>query len=134
MGCDIHAAVFAKAPDGYGPLYICAFDEPRWYALFGAMAGVRSLEYDFIPPRGLPDYATKDKYCPMCYRYPKDGEQAWWFGDHSFSWLTTAEYRKACEQVSADGSELGTYGGILALMEAMDKQGYECTIVFGFDS
>lgn len=140
MGCDIHALVYAKRrKDAWAPEPVMAFREPRWYPLFAAMAGVRnSFDVDHIEPRGLPDWTTRNDfpYCPLCYTDVGEGERGI-LGDHSFSWLTTAEYREALGAAKRHllaGENVAEYDAVLAFMEAMESDGHEAFIVFGFDS
>jgi len=135
MGCDIH------------PVIECRMDktEPRWdwfatvelsrdYALFTILAGVRD-HYTFVDPefkrpepKGLPD--------GLSWR----GEEN--TGDHSFSWMTSAELVKSAAAYQkhvrypgqTDHEAPAELKAIIAAMASLEESGYETRLVFGFDS
>ncbi len=131
MGCDLHAVVYAKTyGDSSEPEPVMTFSEPRWYGLFGAMAGVRSDVPPVAEPRGLPAYA----------RLEGDGDSIYlngdvWIGDHSYSWLTVDEFAEALKRCTGDPVNRDVqYEAALAFMRVLQGAGQEPTIVFGFDN
>lgn len=103
MGCDIHA-IYQVKKDGRWIDVPCSWNQNRQYTLFAWLADVRN-EFDITPiskPRGFPKDLPldfNDEYSmDVSNVYPK--LQKWfegkfWFGDHSFSWLTFGEIRAA---------------------------------------
>lgn len=83
MGCDIHGRVQRRYDNREKWFDDGEIEDARNYPLFAALAGVRGYGLGIAPisePRGLPaDNAEA----------PDD----FWFGDHSYSWLTLAEIR-----------------------------------------
>lgn len=83
MGCDIHPNVIVYDEHLKWWSHFAHFHFDRDYLLFATLAGVRNgygVE-GFIPPRGI--------YANVHGLYDED------LGDHSYSWLTSQEFKKA---------------------------------------
>lgn len=154
MGCDIHLIVQARRDGAWEDVVLNIDDEPgyRWvdedsydsfweprsYATFALLAGVRHDTADgLIPiskPRGLPDdFECEDsrtmwgqgQYRSLIGDVERNGKD---LGEHSHSWVTLAELKA----VPADQ--------LWALPEAwipeLEKYGApnDVRLVFGFDS
>lgn len=140
MGCDLHAVVVSRPERGYGQV-LMTFNEPRDYRMFAAMADVRNY-MGITPvskPRGLPHWWTtvgehKPNDEPTFYLNGADIG----LGDHSFSWLTTAEFEDAIQRAQSAPSVGGdvdpAYTATLAFMQSLDATGWRSTLVFGFDN
>ena len=130
MGCDIHAVIYADWYEEKNA--VMGFWEPRDYALFAAMAGVRNYQEPPVEPvaepRGLPPY-VKVKSDGMISTF--FGNDDTWIGDHSYSWLTTDEFAEAIKRAGGVDAE---YEAALAAMRALDARGRNAQIVFGFDN
>lgn len=119
MGCDIHAMVERKTRDGWE--FVAAVHIPRWYRLFGAMAGVRDSDVTPVArPRGLPT----DMGLYSEHRFEDIA------GDHTPSWLSTEEFAEAARRASESDDFNPSLVGIIAMMRAYE----EARIVFNFDS
>jgi hypothetical protein len=126
VGCDIHAEIlweqFPGCPaDPEKWWSFATLDLPRHYPVFGALAGVRSPDVDCeVPARGLPS---------GMYRGETYEER---FGDHTYSWLTLEEFRRALDRVDAlPGCEVPVeYRIAEKILEMLPRS----IIVFGFDS
>lgn len=123
MGCDIHAAVEYRE-HSHWEVFAREVELPRSYRTFGALAGVRDSEVEpAIQPRGLPADLN-----PSWLRQGDDDNPL--LGDHSFSWLTTAEFEEALSRVDA----LPEYRAVLAAMRTLEESGLPARLVFGFDN
>lgn len=135
MGCDLHYHIEVRHRKSHEKGGRYSWDHAdlstectdRSYAVFGALAGVRSDEVKPIDePRGLPSDVTEET---------REGYETKGGGCHSASWCDAHELRKACKRVK------GRFGWMpvnllaaAAYMEAYEQQGYETRFVFYFDS
>jgi hypothetical protein len=142
MGCDIHAVIEYRHPNGfYASLTNGGLLLYRDYDLFGMLAGARG-DQDLPPlfePRGLPpEYGTE---VGALYFERELVEGSWrvtpnpdW---HSASWLTTAEVRAA---LAHHGRPLGECGpefrAAVAAMDELDRcfGSGASRLVFWFDN
>lgn len=151
MGCDIHLIVQARRDGAWEDVVLNldedidwtsdedSFWEPRSYATFALLAGVRHDTADsLIPisrPRGLPDDFECDDHRIRIASGPSVGRRIGDverngkdLGEHSHSWVTLAELKAVPE------------GQQWALPEAwipeLEKYGApdDVRLVFGFDS
>ncbi|MCE9566109.1 MAG: hypothetical protein K8U57_29155 [Planctomycetes bacterium] len=142
MGCDIHAAIEYRHPNGFyasftdGGLLVY-----RDYELFGALAGVRGDpdKPPLVEPRGLPpEFGTE---VSSLYFERELVEGTWrvtpcpdW---HSASWLTATEVRAALAHYGRRLEECGPeFRAAVAAMDELDRcigQGAS-RLVFWFDN
>lgn len=134
MGCDIHAYVATVSKtDRHGDL-IGLDGEPRDYALFGYLAGVRGAGAPVVQPRGIPDWWGRLTE----YLYFMEPKMGWDLGDHSYTWLTADELEQALVLAEKQtGWARHYWHGVLALMRgiALENEGeYDVFLVLGFDN
>lgn len=145
MGCDVHTLVSVKKK-------VVAHDIAygRSYATFGALAGVRSMEYEPIAEqRGLPSSITlndkADVDLPYLFKneYIENGPQLtnkYWLGEHSYSYLSLEEISKYCKKIKKkdDKEKLGMLFQIKEDLERIAKMfkvdASDVELVMGFDS
>jgi len=159
MGCDIHTVFQAKIDDAWVDIHVPCWDEPRSYALFGWLAGVRGDETPIAEPRGLPadficdghgyhpdqgmvslysshhriySWGREESHGPKASMHPhlEPLDRLKYMGDHSFSWLTLSEINaKAMTQPEC-------CGWFVAMTRSVAKayDGIEVRMVMGFDS
>lgn len=152
MGCDIHAVVQRRTGDTWETVtppetmlgqYEKLPFEIRNYTLFGILAGVRSNEFPVIAePRGIPadagaTYGTGDPEIAVSYLADDDKK---WLGEHSHSWLTTAEiaaydWSQASQWTDRKtvADEVGLDRWLPWLLSLADDPA-DVRLVFGFDS
>lgn len=125
MGCDIHAGIEYRDRDHW-EVFAREVELPRSYRVFSALAGVRNYHEESIEPisepRGLPDDLSW---------WMKPDEDGHWLGDHSFSWVTTAEFEEALKRSDEGRAE---YRAVLAAMKVLEAEGWTARLVFGFDN
>lgn len=136
MGCDIHAFIEERndrKPEWWvqrASLFIW-----RDYGMFGALAGVRVDDIEYVEPRGLPDkldWGTKEQ----AEKWKDDG--------HSWSWLNADEIRQARDRYFEyadregfviDGHRRRQFNAIVDFMNALaDGDPTRCRMVFWFDN
>lgn len=134
MGCDIHTmlVVARKGDDRDYRIVGSGVLQGRDYALFAILAGVRNRdEWKITPiaePRGLP------------VGFEVDPEDLYRLGDHSFSWLSPDELRKAAEaygrheQAWRPEEKVKAIRAVADYLEAEAEEGDTPRFVFGFDS
>lgn len=129
MGCDIHLVVQVKEPGSIHWFTQGKFKADRWYTMFAYMnRTVRNydevLGYD---EKGIPE---------DCYYKPESEETARDLGDHSYSWLTSDEFREAAKRAYKDEKvgNIVSYDAILRYMMYFESKGYQTRLIFGFDS
>lgn len=157
MGCDIH--MFAEYRDPKRPDHWWSFSDdelegPRDYALFGALAGVRSSDLGIAPDRGVPQdasWSVADHYTYFVYPKPSPGSRSVTpeeaaryrpFNDsrvicpdwHSASWATPDEYERALSDSGRLWKPADIYFAHLAAAREMERRGYEVRFVFWFDN
>jgi hypothetical protein len=100
VGCDIHGVVQRQWEAGARWDTVDTIDNCRNYALFEALAGVRSRSDSpemVAAPRGYPDgFDFGSGAAEGDYKWEDcDGNlRSTWMGDHSFSWLTLDEIER----------------------------------------
>lgn len=142
MGCNMHAVVAYRKRGAWDA--VMAFQEWRDYALFGALADVRTPDgiEPIASPRGLPSgFVTSSE--------PNDPEPyVWvsgkvWLGDHSYSWVNAEEFAEAIRRAETHVWPSGETGGLrdaeylatLAFMRTLEERGcQDVALVFGFDN
>ncbi len=83
MGTDIH--LFVEHRVGPGAQYVSLsggqINLPRDYAVFAALAGVRTEARPHFPPRGFPEDASADAHTRYYSRISEEGldHDGWWF-------------------------------------------------------
>lgn len=161
MGCDIHVYP-ERRKDGQRWKSVTGRINPgRDYDLFGKIAGLRN---DGEPPmfevRGLPDdlgywaesdsklyitdvggdeYASKEQAAEWvacgASKYTDERQAFVTHPDwHSHTWLTVPEMRRAIEAPSSWGERAVEYYGLIAMMEEVERRGYEARFVIWFDN
>jgi len=127
MGCDIHMAVEAKEGDRWLVVARGVLGD-RWYSLFSRVAEVRGAGPPVVEPRGLPEDLNWLEYDDID------------LGDHTFTWLTTEEFKKAIQLAIMDDDSWyreapSCYKALVAYCEELMKGYYsDVRILIGFDS
>lgn len=140
MGCDIHASVEYEHREGMWFTVCDLAFLPRDYQMFARLVDGHSRDYDKVggvaPERGLPPLPSAlRRDIEWAQAHPEDAPRpavAW--GDHTFSWLTPAEYEKALQLRIGDGNGPGAeWVAIGRYMDLLSESG--CVrFVFSFDN
>lgn len=131
MGCNSHVAIEVRGTLPHLPpmtweCFAKGLRACRWYPMYAAMADVRNdgTVEPISPPRGMPDDASRDAIEFI--------EQA---SDHSYTWLTVAEYREALTRATRTNPDVPTEWHVLETMLLALEGAYgvvDVRVVIGF--
>ena len=161
MGCDIHVYPEIRRTGEDWRSVTGRINPGRDYDLFGKIAGLRNGgEAPMFKVRGLPEkigywaksdnemfitengggeYATRDQadrwVASGASKYTDERQVFVTNPDwHSHTWLTVGEMKRAIEAPSKWGERDVEYHGIIAMMEEIERRGYEGRFVIWFDN
>lgn len=149
MGCDMHCAIESShtlygserlpdegTADTYWSNVVQWGHVDRDYEMFGLLAGVRTGPPVYAPRGIAPNMSWETKR--RCYETTPDGEVTdKWIEDwHSPGWLTTDEFREVLMRyvMTYEEQPAVSYRTMLHVMEAYEKDGEKCRVVFWFDN
>ena len=102
MGCDIHWHLEVKINGRWE--HFASPDNPRSYALFARMAGVRNSPLDsirYVQPIDVPRGMVGDPSVVT-----EIARHDWGVDAHSESWLTGEEVDALCDETEVEGSQM----------------------------